>query len=71
MVDPPKQISDLEEDPYVNHALISACCELYYKYGTYLAPFTAMLTTVRHVDFNKNKNIADIKTDGLQRDGFQ
>ena len=25
----------------------------------YIAPFTAILTTARHIDFNKNKNIVD------------
>ena len=34
--------------------MTSVCCELYYKYGMYLAPFTAMLTTARHIGFNKN-----------------
>ena len=57
VVNPPKLIEDLEEDPFINQALTSVCCELYYKYGMYLAPFTAMLTTARNIDFNKNKNI--------------
>lgn len=64
VIDPPKLINDLEEDPFVNHALTSACCELYYKYGMYLAPFTAMLTTVRHVDFNKTINVNKNGCDG-------
>lgn len=42
-------IQDLEEDPFVNQALNNTCCELYYKFGMYLAPFTAMLTTVKHI----------------------
>ena len=56
---PPQLTADLKEDPFINHALTSVCCELYYKYGMYLAPFTAMLTTARHIDFNtdRNKNI--------------
>jgi len=60
----PKLIEDLEEDPFINHALTSACCELYYKYGMYLAPITAMLTTVRHIDFKNNKNIDNNINDG-------
>ena len=55
VINPPK----LEEDPFINHALTSICCELYYKYGMYLAPFTAMLTTAKHINFNKNKNAID------------
>ena len=53
VTNPPKLIQDLEEDPFINNALTSTCCELYYRYGMYLAPFTAMLTTARHIDFNK------------------
>ena len=61
VTNPPKLIEDLEEDPFINHALASICCELYYKYGMYLAPFTTMLTTARYIDFNKNINIVDNK----------
>ena len=61
VINPPKLIEDLEEDPFINHALTSVCCELYYKYGMYIAPFTAILTTARHIDFNTNKNIVDNK----------
>ena len=59
VINPPKLLEDLEEDPFINHALTSICCELYYKYGMYLAPFTAMLTTAKHINFNKNKNAID------------
>ena len=59
VINPPKLLEDLEEDPFINHALTSICCELYYKYGMYLAPFTAMLTTAKHINVNKNKNAID------------
>ena len=62
VVNPPKLIQDLEEDPFINHALTRTCCELYYRYGMYLAPFTAMLTTARHIDFTE-LNKKDIKND--------
>lgn len=67
VVNPPKLIQDLEEDPFINHALTSTCCELYYRYGMYLAPFTAMLTKTKHINFNiptdkKSENI-DLKKD--------
>ena len=26
---PPKLLEDLEEDPFINHALTSVCCELF------------------------------------------
>ena len=61
---PPKLLEDLEEDPFINHALTSVCCELYYKYGMYLAPFTAMLTTTKHINFNKNKNVIEKNESG-------
>lgn len=54
-----KLLQDLEEDPFIYHALTSVCCELYYKYGMYLAQFTAMLTTAKHINCNKNKNAID------------
>ena len=50
VVDSPKLMQDLEEDPFINNALNNTCCELYYRYGMYLAPFTAMLTTARHIE---------------------
>ena len=43
-------IEDLEEDPCIHHALMHACCELYYRYGMYLALFTPLLTTARHIN---------------------
>ena len=61
VINPPKLLEDLEEDPFINHALTSVCSELYYKYGMYLAPFTAMLTTAKHINFNINKNAIDKK----------
>lgn len=65
VVNPPKLIQDLEEDPFINHALTSTCCELYYRYGMYLAPFTAMLTTTKHINFveDKESENIDIKND--------
>ena len=63
MINPPKLLEDLEEDPFINHALTSISCELCYKYGMYLAPLTAMLTTAKHINFNKNKNAIDKKGD--------
>ena len=47
----PGLIADLESDPFVGHALSSATCELYHRYGMYLAPLTAALTTLKHCQF--------------------
>ena len=55
VVNPPKLIQDLEEDPFINHALTSSCCELYYRYGMFLAPFTGLLTTLKDIDFSKTE----------------
>ncbi|CAC5390271.1 unnamed protein product [Mytilus coruscus] len=69
VVNPPILIQDLEEDPFINNALTNTCCELYYRYGMYLAPFTAILTTARHIeplaslDFEKKDENNDIKND--------
>ena len=47
----PGLIADLEGDPFVGHAFSSATCELYNRYGVFLAPFTAALTTLKHCQF--------------------
>jgi len=46
-------VADLEQDPFVSSALQNACCELYYRYGMYLAPLTAELTTAKHCDWDR------------------
>ena len=57
-------VADLEEDPFVEHALTTACCELYYRYGMYLAPLTAAMTTAKHCQFGDQGSPANISTDG-------
>ena len=47
----PGLIADLESDPFVGHALSSATCELYHRYGMFLAPLPAALTTLKHCQF--------------------
>ena len=47
----PGLIADLEGDPFVGHILSTATCELYHRYGVFLAPFTAALTTLKHARF--------------------
>ena len=56
-------VADLEEDPFVEHALTTACCELYYRYGMYLAPLTAAMTTAKHCQFGDQGSLANISTD--------
>ena len=47
----PGLIADLEGDPFVGHALSSATCELYHRYGMFLAPLTSALTIIKHYQF--------------------
>ena len=47
----PGLIAHLESDPFVGLALSSATCELYHRYGMFLAPLTAALTTLKHCQF--------------------
>ena len=47
----PGLIADLESVPFVGHALSSATCELYHRYGMFLASLTAALTTLKHCQF--------------------
>ena len=39
---------DLENDPVLNSALQRFTCELYYRFGSFLAPLSAGLITSRH-----------------------
>ena len=49
---PPKNLSaltaDLSADPFLGHALNSACCELYHRYGMWLAPLMTVFMTAKH-----------------------
>ena len=68
----PGLIDDLEGDPFVGHALSSATCELYHRYGMlFLASLTAGLTTIKHRQFGRRcpAVINGIKDDGSQTDG--
>ena len=39
---------DLENDPFLNSALERFTCELYYRYGLFLAPLSVGIITSRH-----------------------
>ena len=67
----PQLVSDLEEDPFVEHALTTACCELYYRYGMYLAPLTAAMTTAKHCQFGDRGSLANTAEDGGIRDDIE
>ena len=55
-----KLVQDLDEDPFVGHALSTACCELYHKYGMFLAPLTAAITTAKYCQFRHKSNTNNI-----------
>ena len=55
---------DLEKDPFVDHAVSTACCELYHKYGMYLAPITAALTTAKYCQFEASGRTAHNENHG-------
>ena len=39
---------DLENDPFLNSALQRFTCELYYRFGSFLAPLSVKIITSRH-----------------------
>ena len=47
---------DLENDPFVNSALQRFACELYYRFGSFLAPLSIGIITSRHYLSECNKN---------------
>lgn len=53
-------MADLESDPFVGHALNSTACELYYRYGKFLAPITAALTTAKYCQFGLQVPVGNI-----------
>ena len=47
---------DLENNPFLNYALQRATCELYYRFGSFLAPLSIGIITSRHYLYECNKN---------------
>ena len=47
---------DLENDPFLNSALQRFTCELYYRFGSFLAPLSVGIITTRHYLSERNKN---------------
>ena len=43
---------DLENDPFLNSALQRFTCELYYRFGSFLAPLSVEIITSRHIYLN-------------------
>ena len=49
----PKLVSDLERDPFFDHAINHLMCQLYHNYGMFLSPFMASVITARYCDFRQ------------------
>ena len=47
---------DLENNPFLNSALQRFTCELYHRFGSFLAPLSAGIITSRHYLSEHNKN---------------
>ena len=47
---------DLENDPFLNSALRRFTCELYYRFGSFLAPLSVGIITSKHYLSERNKN---------------
>ena len=47
---------DLENYPFLNSALQIFTCELYYRFGSFLAPLSVGIITSRHYLYERNKN---------------
>ena len=47
---------DLENDPFLNSALQRFTCELYYRFGSFLAPLSIGIITSRHYLSECNEN---------------
>ena len=60
---------DLENDPFLNSALQRFTCELYYRFGSFLAPLSYGIITSRHYLYEHNKN--GERTSGTSETGDQ
>ena len=47
---------DLENNPFLNSALQRFTCELYYRFGSFLAPLSVGIIMSRHYLSERNKN---------------
>ena len=58
---------DLENDPFLNSALQRFTCELYYRFGSFLAPLSVGIITSRHYLSEHNKNGGTSGTEDKQK----
>ena len=60
---------DLENDPFLNSALQRFTCELYYRFGSFLAPLSVGIITSRHYLSERNKNGEQTSETGDNKNG--
>ena len=60
---------DLENDPFLNSALQRFTCELYYRFGSFLAPLSVGIITSRHYLSERNKNGEQTSGTGDNKNG--
>ena len=60
---------DLENNPFLNSALQRATCELYYRFGSFLAPLSVGIITSRHYLSERNKNGEQMSGTGDNKNG--
>ena len=63
----PMLTTDLETDQFVSRAMNTAACDLYYKFGFYLAPLIAIMITAKYC--RKNDNQFRVISEELNKDG--
>ena len=59
---------DLENDPFLDSALQRFICELYYRFGSFLAPLSVGIITSRHYLSECSKNGGTSGTSGTSED---
>ena len=60
---------DLENDPFLNSALQRFTSELYYRFGSFLAPLSVGIITSRHYLSERNKNGERTSATGDNKNG--
>ena len=60
---------DLENDPFLSSALQRFTCELYYRFGSFLAPLSVGIITSRHYLSERNKNGEQTSETGDNKNG--
>ena len=60
---------DLENNPFLNSALQRFTCELYYRFGSFLAPLSVGIITSRHCLSERNKNGEQTSGTGDNKNG--